>query len=145
MCHIHVATEDDGLDFFESCKVVDECWRPLPRAVVESSQFTLGVGRVNIHQKKIPHVGANHAPFLVVFLAAYAIYYGQRLLARENRRAGVAGLDGRIPVNIISVECPGHLFLSGFDLLQADHIRLLCIEIIHESLAEYRANAVDVP
>ena len=137
VCHIHISTEDDGLDFFECCKVVDECWRPLPRAVVKSSQFTLGIGCVNIHQEKISYVGADHAPLLVMFLAADAIYNRLRLFARENRCAGIAGFDGRIPVNLIPVERPGHLFLSGFDLLQADHIRLLGLEIIYEPLAEY--------
>ena len=145
MRDIHIATEDDRLGFFERLEVANKCRRPFSRAVVESRELPLGVGRVNIHQEKIPHVGADDASFLVVLLATYAIDDGRWLFSCENRRAGVAGLDRRIPENLVSIECLRHLLLTGFDLLEADHIRSLGIQVIHEPLAEYRANAVDIP
>ena len=80
-----------------------------------------------------------------MFLAAYAIDDAPGLLAGEDCRAGVAGLDRRIPENLVSIECPWHLFLTGFDLLQADHIGLFGLEVIHEPLAEDRADAVHIP
>ena len=143
--HIHVAAKDDGFGFFECREVVDECGSPFSRAVVQSSQLTLGIGRVNIHQEKIPHVGADDAPFLVMFLTAYAVDDALGLLAGENCRAGVAGFDGGIPEDLVSIECLRHLFLTRFDFLQADHIRLFSLQIIHEPLAEDRANAVHIP
>ena len=80
-----------------------------------------------------------------MLLAAYAIDDGRWLFPCENRRAGVAGLDRRVPENFVSIECLRHLLLTGFNLLEAYHIRFLSIQVIHEPLAEYRANAVDIP
>ena len=127
---IHIATENNRFRFLEMDEVVDEGGGPITRAVIEAGEFPLRVRRVNIHQMEIAEIRRDHAPLGIVLGNANAVGDGEWFFAREDRRAGVAGLEGRIPKNLIAIEAVGYLLRAGFGFLKADDIRCLRFEIL---------------
>ena len=142
---IHIATENDRFRFLEMHEVVDEGGGPITRAVIEAGEFPLRVRRVNIHQMEIAEIRRDHASLGIVLGNANAVGDGEWFFAREDRSARVTGLEGGIPKNLIAIEAVGYLLWAGFGFLKADDIGCLRFEILRQSLAEDRADTVDVP
>ena len=125
--------------------MVDEGGGPIPRAVIEAGEFPLRIWRVNIHQMEIAEIRRDHASLGIVLGNANAVGDGEWFFAREDRSARVTGLEGGIPKNLIAIEAVGYLLWAGFGFLKADDIGCLRFEILRQSLAEDRADTVDVP
>ena len=101
--YIQVATEDDGFLLVESLQISAEVVFP-PHAIVESLQPVLRVGRIAAHKEERLHFERNDAPLMVVLVDAQPVADAERLVLRENRRARIAFLFGRIPVALVALE-----------------------------------------
>ena len=72
MGHVEVAANDDGFVSVESAEIISEGGVPL-QAIVESAQFVLRVGHVDIDQIKCLHFERHHASLAVVLVQADAL------------------------------------------------------------------------
>ncbi len=101
--HVEIAAEDYRFFGFQRFEIREKIAVPL-HAIVQPRQVPFGVGGINIHQKKIPVLGCQHAAFAVVHGHAHAGAHADRLDARENGRAGVAFFLRWIPVLPVVVQ-----------------------------------------
>ena len=71
----------------------------------------------------------------------------ERLLAGEDRHAGVAGFFGTAPEVMVAAQFEWQLdlFRAGLGFLQAEDVRLFGSHEIAEALAEHRTQAIHVP
>src|SRR6185312_16346599 len=156
---IEVAAEDHGLFLLELPHVAQERGIPVLVPQGEAAEVVLGIGRVDRHRIELGEFRRDEAAFLAgVALELIgepealrerlrkAVDDRERLFPGEDRRTGVALLDGRMPVLVIAGQIDLDLAALGLGLLQAQHIRpVLPHEALEKALLDDGTNAVDVP
>ncbi len=143
--HIEIAAEDYGFLLFQFFEVAKKIAVPL-LAIGEAGEFALGVGHINVHEKELGELRGEHAALVVVFGDANASRDVRRARAGEDGGAGVALFPGAVPIGRI-VRRPELFDIVGAALgfLEAEHVRLLGVEILEKIFPQHRAQAVDVP
>jgi len=143
--HVEVAAEDHGFFLFQTFEVTKKIAIPL-LAVGEPRQFALGVGNVNIDEKKVGELGGEHAAFLVVLGDADVRRDLQRTHPGKNGGAGITFLLRGVPIRRVG-RGPELFDVVGaaFGFLKAKHVGFLSVEKIEEIFPQHGAQAIDIP
>ena len=97
MGHVHVTAHHDGFLLIEPVEIILEIFLPF-HSVVQSAKTVLRVRCVDCYEIEIVHLQRNHTSLMVVLVHADAIGHVQRLVFREDGRAGIAFLVSVVPV-----------------------------------------------
>ena len=144
VCDVQIATDDHRFLLVELLEVHAEVFFPA-EPVLQAREFALTVGRVAGNHVEVLIFQRDQPALVIMQLAAHAVGNGERLMLRQNRRAGIALFLGRVKVLMITL-C-GNLRLAGlhFRLLQAEVICILRSKVVAKALAKTSAQAIDVP
>jgi hypothetical protein len=142
---IKIATADDGLPLFETLEKLQKVLIPA-LAIRQPGEITLGVGDVNIDEKKVRILGGQHATFLIMLYYALVRRDLQRALLRKNRRAGITLLLRAIPIRGV-MRRPElfDLFERTLHFLKAQNVGPFRRNKLQKVFLQHGAQAVDVP
>ena len=117
------------------------------KTLVNAGQAVLGVGRVDVHKPVPVKLQRADAPLVISHRAAYLPHHPQRLLAREDRRPGVALALCVVPSLIITRQVELQLALLELGLLQGKDIGVQLAKDLLEAgvLLHHGTQSVDVP
>src|SRR5512146_666417 len=124
-----------------------------------AAEVIFGVGRVDGHDPELIEFGGDYPALLVGVakaIAADLVLFDnvlrkavdglQRRNFTQDGGSAVAGLFGRIPKGVVTIEFENYLFRLGLDLLQAENVRLFLIQKrLEQALLGNGPDPVDIP
>ena len=157
--NVEIAAEDDRLLLLELLAVGEESGVPMLVPQREAAEVVFGVWRIDGDDVELREFRSDDPAFLAAIALELigeleapgerlrkAVDDRERLLLREDRRPGIALLDGRISILVIIGQVDLDLAPLGLGLLQTEDVRLVCLdEALQEPFADDGARAVDVP
>ena len=144
MGDVQVAAEDHGSLRVKRAEIGAQ--RVLPRhTVVDALQAVLRIRRVAGQNITIRVFQRDETSLMIQFGHADAIAHGERLMPREDRRAGIALFLGRIPELMIALERERNLLRLRLRLLQTEKIRMQRRKHVRKALFQASADAVYIP
>ena len=143
--HIQVTAENDGLSPFQFAEEAQENDVPL-LAIGQAAEVALGIGDVDVHDKKVLKLRGEHAAFVIVFRDTDVRRDFQWAEAGEDGRAGITLAAGAVPIRGV-VRRPKlfDVVRLALGFLQAKNIGLLGLEKFEKVFAQHGAEAIDVP
>ena len=144
MSHVEVSAEKHGLLLVQREQVIPE--RIVPHhAVIEPLELRLAVRGIAGHYIIILVLRSYHPSLIVMLLDSEAIAHRDRLLLRKKRRPGVALLLSIVPVLVVAGQVQIYLALLQLAFLNAEHVRIHILEIVHKALLHAGPYSVHVP
>jgi hypothetical protein len=106
-------------------------------------------GDIKIEKHKIFEVRLDRVPLMVEAVDPQPLFHLDGFILGQHQRAAVTLLFRRVPQSVVGckqlVVFLGHLLGHCFDLLQADHIRIILLDPIPTALFEHRPQPGHIP
>ena len=144
MSHIEIAADDYSFFFFFLFYKIEKIVF-LVHTIVETLEFVLGIGNIDVDEEEVIHLKCNDTPLVVVLVNADTIIDVERSVSGESSRSGISLFIGIVPERLISFKVQVKLSCLHLGFLNAEEIGVELTEDVAEAFSFTGPEAVYVP